>query len=98
MPDVRAQREGRLTPWTHLWTQPGTTLGTRTLKTQMGMCSHLVQLHFFSFLVSLKSASANICLLFLEHMFFFLFYPTMTDFGANDTDFKVLLSVQIEMK
>lgn len=35
--DVRAQRRGRLTPWIHLWTQPGITFDTQTLITQTGI-------------------------------------------------------------
>lgn len=34
---VKAQPGERLTPWTHLWTQPGITSDTRTLVTHTGI-------------------------------------------------------------
>lgn len=42
--DARAQREGKLTPWTHLWTRPGIILDTQTLTMHTGINSLLLKL------------------------------------------------------
>lgn len=78
---VKAQRGGRLTPWTHLWTQPGITLGTQTLITQTGMNSLLLStllLFIYLFNDSAKPPNSS---LFIHFSFFFLHC------GTNCTDF-----------
>lgn len=62
--DVKAQRGGRLTPWTHLWTQPGITSDTQTLRTQKGMISPQF-LFFQPFFDTVKPPNASSVIFFL---------------------------------
>ena len=68
--DVRAQQGGRRTPWTHLWTQPGITSDTQTLRTQWGMKSRLLKLEFPVFCSPFWLSKATKCQ--LRYLFFLL--------------------------